>query len=204
MLKRAEKLGFYFSSIEIKDLCKAWVMLSLAFAIYFLGSIDFSFQFLTAFLISLLTVGTAFVLHELGHKLMAQHYGCHAEFRAFNSMLWLALIFSFFGFIFAAPGAVMINGPIGIRRNGKISALGPGTNIVLAAIFLLVNIFYRNPILNVISYYGFLINSWLALFNMLPLQMFDGKKIWEWDKKVYILMAIISVIFMVLQIKVSV
>jgi Zn-dependent protease len=204
MLKHAEQQGFHFSKTEIRDLIKAWLILSLAFTVYFLGGISFSYEFFAAFFVSLITVGTAFILHELGHKLLAQHYGCFAEFRAFNPMLWIALIFSFFGFIFAAPGAVMINGPIGVRRNGKISALGPGTNIVLAVIFLLVNIFYRNPILNVISYYGFLINSCLALFNMLPLQMFDGKKIWEWDKKVYILMAIISVIFMVLQIKVSV
>lgn len=199
MLKPAEKTGFKFSRIELRDLSKAWIILSLAFTIYFLGGFNISDKFFIAFLVSLITVGTAFILHELGHKLIAQYYGCFAEFRAFNFMLFLALIFSFFGFIFAAPGAVMINGPIGVRRNGKISALGPGTNIVLAVLFLSLNIFYSNPIINIISYYGFLVNSWLALFNMLPFAMFDGKKIWVWNKFVYVLMAVVCLFLMALQ-----
>lgn len=199
MLKRAQKTSFHFSKIEIRDLAKAWLMLSLAFAIYFSNGLDFTTAFFLGFIVSLLTVGTAFVFHELGHKLLAQYYGCFAEFRAFNGMLWLAVIMSFFGVIFAAPGAVMISGPIGTRRNGKISALGPGVNIILALLFLAINILFWNPLLNIISSYGFMVNSWLAFFNMLPLPMFDGKKIWVWNKFVYIFMIIISLVLMMMQ-----
>ena len=199
MLKKAHKTNFYFSKQEVHDLAKAWILLSLAFAIYFSEGINLDFAFVMAFFVSLLTVGTAFIFHELGHKFLAQHYGCFAEFRAFNGMLFFALVMSFFGIIFAAPGAVMISGPIGVRRNGKISALGPGINLVLAAIFLLANIFLKNPILNIITYYGFVVNSWLALFNMLPLPMFDGAKIWRWSRLVYLSMIIVAIIMMVLQ-----
>lgn len=199
MLKKAQKTSFHFSKIEVHDLIKAWLMLSLAFAVYFSNGFDLTLAFFLGFIVSLLTVGTAFVFHELGHKLLAQYYGCFAEFRAFNGMLWIALIMSFFNVIFAAPGAVMISGPIGTRRNGKISALGPGINIVLALIFLAVNILYRNPVLNIISYYGFTVNSWLALFNMLPLPMFDGKKIWDWNKSVYTSMIVIAILLMMVQ-----
>ena len=60
-------------------------------------------------------------------KILAQNYGCFAEFRSYNFMLLIAVFMSFFGFIFAAPGAVIISGPIGKRRNGKISRWVPYT-----------------------------------------------------------------------------
>ena len=75
MLKPAEKTGFKFSKVELRDLSKAWIILSLAFTIYFLGGFNISDKFFIAFLVSLITVGTAFILHELGHKLIAQYYG---------------------------------------------------------------------------------------------------------------------------------
>ena len=186
------------SKIELNDLLKAWIAISLAFAIAING-LSFSFKFLAAFLISGVTVGIGFLFHELGHKVMAQKYGCFAEFRAFNQMLVLAVLFSFFGFIFAAPGAVMISGPVGVRRNGKISALGPLINLALATIFLLIYFAYPANITKLISTYGFSINAWLALFNMLPFWNFDGKKILAWNKFIYGLMVAIAVIFLFLQ-----
>jgi Zn-dependent protease len=199
MLIKTKKTGFNISKKEIKDLTKAWIILSLAFAIYFMNGLFLNFEFLLAFLVAAITVGTAFIFHELGHKIMAQHYGCFAEFRSFDNMLFLALIASFFGFIFAAPGAVMISGPVGIKRNGKISALGPGINMILAIIFLILHFNIQYPSLNIITYYGFLINSWLALFNLIPLTMFDGKKILQWNKFVYGLMVFVALILMIFQ-----
>ena len=185
------------SEAEIRDLAKAWIAISLAFAIAISGSI-FSSKFYSAFIISSLTVGVGFIFHEMGHKIMAQRYGCFAEFRSFDNMLIMAVIMSFFGFIFAAPGAVMISGPVGTRRNGKISALGPATNFALALIFL--SMVYLAPFasLKSISYYGFYINSWLGLFNMIPFWMFDGIKIWRWSKVVYLIMLAIGAGFMIL------
>ncbi len=198
MLKKTERSGFNTSEREIKDLAKAWVILSLAFAIA-LNGFSLGFEFILAVGVAALTVGTAFIFHEMGHKIMAQRYGCFAEFRSFDGMLFLALFMSFFGFIFAAPGAVMISGPVGTGRNGKISALGPGTNIVLAVIFLVINLTFQSTAVNIISYYGFLVNSWLALFNLIPFAMLDGKKILAWDKTVYGIMAAAAVVLMVLQ-----
>src|SRR3989339_2142764 len=122
------------SEIEIRDLLKAWIAVSIAFAIIMRSSLRLSFY--EVFIVSAITVGTGFLLHELGHKFVAQRYGCFAEFRSFDMMLILAIVMSFFGFIFAAPGAVMISGPVGVRRNGKISIAGPLVNIALALIFL--------------------------------------------------------------------
>jgi Zn-dependent protease len=194
MLIKAKKHEFNISKKEIKDLTKAWIILSLAFAIVFQG-LSFTYEFFLAFLVAAITVGTAFIFHELGHKLIAQKYGCFAEFRSFDNMLFLALLMSFFGFIFAAPGAVMISGPVGVKRNGKISAMGPGINLSLAVIFLIFH--FLSP--NVITFYGFLVNSWLGLFNLIPFAMFDGKKILRWNKFVYGMMVGIALILMMLQ-----
>lgn len=169
------------SETEIRDLIKAWLAISAAFAVL-LGGPVLSSKFYSAFVISSLTVGIGFLLHELGHKFAAQRYGCFAEFRSFDVMLVLAVIMSFFGFVFAAPGAVMISGPVGVRRNGKISLAGPLVNIALAAIFLAALLVVKNPLASSISFYGYTVNSWLALFNMLPFWNFDGAKILRWSK----------------------
>lgn len=185
------------SEIEIKDLIKAWVAISIAFAIVMRGSLELNFYY--SFIIASLTVGIGFLLHELGHKFVAQRYGCFAEFRAFDRFLILAIAMSFFGFVFAAPGAVMISGPVGVRRNGKISVAGPIVNLALALAFLSILLIPPTGVIKLIAVYGFLINSWLALFNMIPIGNLDGAKVLRWNKPVYILVVIVAVGFMLLQ-----
>ena len=171
-----------FSPAEMKDLVRAWLLLSLAFAIVFAGfSLDF--RFFVAVLTAGFTAGTGFLLHELAHKFVAQKYGCHAEFHAFDQMLWLAVLMSFFGFIFAAPGAVMIRGRINARKNGLISLAGPLTNLVLGILFAVFSLLSPSGLFRM----GVQINLWLAVFNMLPFFGLDGTKVLAWNKKVYAL-----------------
>ncbi|MBS3155332.1 hypothetical protein J4404_02435 [Candidatus Woesearchaeota archaeon] len=178
---------------ELIDLAKAWIAISIAFSVLLKGELSL----ITGFLISGLTVGLGFLLHEMAHKYMAQKYGCFAEFRSFDFMLLLAVFMSFFGFIFAAPGAVMISGRVNNEKNGKISLVGPLTNLVLALIFLFLT-FSSIEIIKLIGSYGFTINSWLALFNMLPLWFFDGRKIYSWNKLVYFSALIFSIALIVI------
>src|SRR3989338_7734551 len=193
------------STKELIDITKAWFAISLAFGIV-LGGL--TIKFYTAFIISAIAVGLGFLLHELSHKFFAQKYGFKAEFRSFDEMLFLAVIMSFFGFVIAAPGAVMIfSNVIDKRKNGIISAAGPLMNIFLALIFLgLTFIFTGNltnlnlPIKNILELnlglailsIGFLVNSWLALFNMIPFWMFDGAKVFKWNKIVYFTVLLIG------------
>lgn len=181
-----------YSKKEIIDISKAWAAISLAFAILLRGSTG---SFLTSLILSALTVGVGFLLHELGHKYLAQKYGCFAEFKSFDQMLVLAVALSFFGFIFAAPGAVFISGYVNRERNGKISAIGPAINIVLAVLFILLTSF-STGFLSLIGTYGSSINAWLALFNMIPVWNFDGRKVWMWSKPVWFVIAIVAFVIL--------
>jgi Zn-dependent protease len=192
------------SRTEVIDIIKAWLVLSLAFTFAFTGMSllfgSFSFQqvlsadFAQFFIISLFTVGLGFLLHEIAHKFAAQKYGCKAEFRAFDQMLYLALgLAVFVGFIFAAPGAVMIAGQVTRKENGIISAVGPLTNYVLAFIFLgLVPVY---PKLTFAFSLGFQINMWLGLFNMIPFGPLDGLKIFHWNKAIWGILVAIGIFF---------
>jgi len=184
------------SETEIKDIIKAWTAISLAFAIVL--SHGFS-DFYAKFIVASLTVGIGFLLHEMGHKLTAQRYGCFAEFRSFDNMLLLAVAMSFFGMVFAAPGAVMISGKVNSRKNGIISAAGPIVNLILASVFISLSFVPLPQLLKSVSFYGFVINSWLALFNMIPFWLFDGYKIFKWSKIAYGFIAGVAIVFMIAQ-----
>ena len=196
-----------FSSIEKEHLAKAWIAISLAFGIVFVGGYRgiMSQNMIPMLFISALTVGIGFLLHEMAHKYVAQKYHCYAEFRSFDNMLLLAIAMSFFGFVFAAPGAVMIRGVVTKERNGKISIAGPITNIILASIFGIIWLIV-NPLeiklLNTLMGYGFWINSLLALFNMIPFGNLDGAKVLRWNKLAYGLTTLTALILFLSSLKV--
>ncbi len=186
------------SEREIKDIIKAWVAISIAFAVVLSKSV-LSPDFYAKFVIASLTVGIGFLFHEMGHKVLAQRYGCFAEFRSFDNMLLLAIAMSFFGFVFAAPGAVMISGRVNKRRNGRISAAGPIVNLALALVFLALAFMHLPKLFKDVAYYGFVINSWLALFNMIPFWLFDGYKVIKWSRLAYGSIVAVAFVFMLAQ-----
>jgi len=188
------KIGPYTTSEkEIIDLTKSWIAISVAFSIL-LSKATFSLDiFLPNLMISAIAVGLGFLLHELGHKIVAQRYHCFAEFRSQDTMLILAIVMSFLGFILAAPGAVFISGHVSREKNGKISAAGPIVNIILALLFWSLSFIFTNGILYELCRYGFSINAWIGLFNLIPVSVFDGRKILDWNKGVYALVLIIAI-----------
>lgn len=126
---------------------------------------------------------SAFLLHEFAHKFLAQFYKAWAEFRVFLFGAIITAVSIFLPFKFIAPGAVFISGSISERRSGKISLVGPLTNIALGAGFILAY-FASGSELMVI---GARFNGWIALFNLIPFMMLDGAKIFAWNKLAWIL-----------------
>jgi len=190
------KSGFKIqtSDKELRDLAIAWIVVSIAFTIAQNPGIGKGIIYIiTSIIISSLTIGTGFIMHELAHKIVAQKYNCWAEFRADKTMLIAGILMSMLGFIFIAPGAVIIFGHVDIRRNGKISLAGPLTNIIISILLLpLLFMNIENTILNSIISSGYIVNAWLGIFNMLPFWNFDGQKIYKWNKKAYFITLIIA------------
>lgn len=190
-----------FSKTEIKDLTIAIIVITLIFSLVFSRSMTNGLSGLIILIpISLVTVGLSFILHELGHKVVAQKYGFFAEFRRSDKGLILAFITALLGFVFLAPGAVMIGSPTGYiteEENGKISIAGPLVNIVLALVFagLLITIkpliTSANMTTMIYLYFtaiiGFNVNSFLALFNLLPIPPLDGSKIIGWNLPIWLI-----------------
>lgn len=144
-------------------------------------------------------VMTGFLLHELAHKWMAQQYGCWAEYRGNRNGLYFALLMSSFGFLLAAPGAVMVSGRITERQNGIIAAVGPITNIIIALVafpIYLLTAGLEQPIalIGELARFIVVINLILGGFNMIPVQPLDGSKVIVWSKPAYcgILIAIFA------------
>jgi len=185
---------------ESKDLVVSALLLALAFGIAFSGGFRAIFdpdRLISVFLLALVGVSTGFVLHELGHRFVARRFGCFAEYKMWFTGLILAIVCSLFGFVFAAPGAVMVHPGADLRgrptltkqRLGLISIAGPSMNICLAVVFILLNTLYPSLVFSL----GARINTWLALFNLLPFGLLDGAKIFSWDKKVWLAAVIITV-----------
>ena len=186
-----------FSRREVGDLLLAWVALSVAFGVFFYGGGPLVFEALqTGFvgplaritLLSAVTAGVGFLLHELGHKVVAVRFGQRAAFRADYGMLFLAVVTALAGFLFAAPGAVHHTGRITKRQHGLIALAGPVVNLALAVVFAALWIgggALGVALLREIGRWGVAVNLALAAFNMLPFGPLDGATIRGWNTVVW-------------------
>ena len=213
-----------FSTIEKENLTLATAAFTLALGfmavrgvggVSTLGFNTWAVTLLLSMPVLLLAVGPAFILHEIGHKIIAKKNGCWAEFRADPKGLQFGIILSFFlGFLFMAPGAVMVAGLVTRRENGHIAVAGPLTNLSLFIIGIplwvlilgLTGAFDSTsiPLLDngsraylsdgSIIWQSMLIDAgvwWLSanlilgLFNMFPFGPLDGVKVKDWNEQVF-------------------
>ena len=105
--------------------------------------------------------------------------------------MWAVLV-SFLGFVFAAPGAVMFLGGSRDYETGKIAMAGPLANIITAIILipLYLFIFFESNGIGVLLNFIIIINLILATFNLLPIGPLDGTKIIKWNATIWIIIYI--------------
>jgi Zn-dependent protease len=210
---------------EIIEFAISVVWLGIAFGIAIAGGIN-AFKdtvgLRTTILESLVVVFFAFVFHELAHRIAARRYGFQAVYRVWIPGLILAMGAALLGFLFAAPGGVQIMMGQDTAENrvklGKSALAGPIVNIILAVVFTVFTIiflaFVQSYMLSTgksisqlaswvnsagnIGVIGMEINAWLAFFNLIPWGNFDGNKVFQWNKKVWIIVFISSIVLWVL------
>lgn len=185
---RRAKGRIYFSSKELKHLTVAALLVA-AIGLSLMLYSDILAQADWLIILALFTVilTASFLMHEIAHKITAQRRGLWAEFRL---TLWgavltlLSAISPLFKII--SPGAVMIAGSARNDEIGKISIAGPATNIVLSTVLLGVA-FVPSSFSWVFLFGAFFNAASIALFNLIPMGILDGYKIFNWDKKVWAL-----------------
>ena len=148
-----------------------------------------------------LSVGSGFILHELGHKFTAQRYGYTAVYEASPMGLLLAVFLKLMtGIVFAAPGAVMIRKRQSYsgtdneryydmltqsRETWKIALAGPLINVALAVLFMAILFISDSELMQTIGLYGAYVNVFLAGFNMIPFGPLDGAKVFKHNPAIW-------------------
>jgi Zn-dependent protease len=139
-----------------------------------------------------------FLSHELAHKAVAKQYGLWAEFRisllgaAFTIMtIALNLI------RIVSPGAVNIVGAADRKIIGITALAGPLTSIGLGGVLLSFSILFpggpNDLLLSSAS-----IAVWIAVFNLIPLGIFDGAKVFMWNKTAWAISFVVSIALMII------
>jgi len=195
----------YFSAKEIQDIVISTLALGFIFSISQTGvggALKDVAGFVSLALTITLIVALSFIPHELMHKFTAIRYKAFARYEMWKNGLLFALFMAVaFGFVFAAPGAVVIYTAyrsnygfhqvnLSTRQNGIISSAGVVANLTIAGIFLLLapqNALAKN-IIN--------INAFLAMFNLLPIPPLDGSKVVWWNIPVWLALMGLSLMFL--------
>ena len=185
---------------EIKDIAISTTLLAFIFAYDGFGTfLNPGPETFYKYLLYLTIIALAFIPHEMAHKFTAMHYGCIARYQIWWGGLKMAIFLAIITggkFVIAAPGAVMIytmkrdswgniHSRITKKQNAYISIAGPAANLIIAAAMLL---FTGKAIVggyDLAASIGY-INSFLAMFNLLPIPPLDGSKIYPWNKAVWL------------------
>jgi len=174
---------FWFSSTEIKHLTiSALLVMGVGLSVFRVG---YWYTNPVILVVLALVFASVFLLHEIAHKLVAQHYGLWAEFRLFLIGALLTLFSVVSPIKFVAPGAVMIAGSASKDIVGKTSVAGPLTNITLSLVSLTVAFLLPVQSVQYVAMLSAAFNSWIALFNLIPVAMLDGLKVFKWNKIIW-------------------
>ncbi|PIO00327.1 site-2 protease family protein [archaeon CG10_big_fil_rev_8_21_14_0_10_43_11] len=200
-----------FTITELRDIAISVFVLGLLFS--FGVNKETWNELILYYLGATFVLGVSFVLHELGHKFVAQSYGAHANYTLWWSGLLISLLVGVASggrLIFFAPGFVLISSSLASRFGfgqtflreeevGKISVAGPLTNIILLFLFKLFS-----PVLPFELWTQMVIlNAWLALFNLIPVPPLDGSKVFVWRRDIWFALATISLVSLFFAIPVS-
>ena len=150
----------------------------------------------------LLAVVIASILgHELSQKLVCRKLGFEATFKAWGSGILLCLLFSVVGGFFPAFGstyAKQIDWNYKPKvKTGIMFAVGPLVSLVFAFIFWSLSAIAGEGILISSARTGYILNLMIAIFNLIPIQaaggfVWDGKKILNWNRNVWLLLCAIT------------
>jgi len=199
-----DKNGFDFSRNELKGLSYSFIILTIAFSMFFVKTTEDLFFVIPA---TMLAVALSFTFRQLANKFVANLFGYWAEFQIFWVGLVTAILVAIGGAIFTAPGNVLIYGDgVSKKRNGLICSSGILMNLALSVLFLCLGLLVKYSIIiidvsllnNLMLFFKicFISNVSLALFSSFPIGNFDGSGIFKWNPIIWVVFfALILIVF---------
>ncbi|MFT4250179.1 MAG: hypothetical protein ACMXYD_02350 [Candidatus Woesearchaeota archaeon] len=131
---------------------------------------------------SLLAITISVLARQAAQKYFAHKHNKQVTFQINTLTALLSIPVAFIGVLLAAPGKTIISGFVSRKEQGIIAAIGPITSLAIALITL--TIFFTGINTALIASFV-LLNSYYALFTLLPLWEFDGEKIFTYNKTIY-------------------
>ena len=192
----------YFSHKELKHIIvSAILVIGIGVSIGIYGNYFGGFSFLWT--LDMMTVfavimTASFLVHEIAHKIVAQKKGLWAEFRLTTWGALLTFVSIFLPFRLISPGAMMIAGSPSGNDIVKISLAGPVTNIILSSTLLGFALSLYPSTYSMMLFFAAYIDAFMAVFNLIPFGILDGYKIFSFNKKLWALAFIPSVVLTVL------
>ncbi|MCD6195551.1 MAG: site-2 protease family protein [Staphylothermus sp.] len=195
-----------FSIIRMNE-ALSLIIASIVIALVFGSSELFYGSYMKFLLVSLIAI-IAVIPHELAHRWSARRLGCYSRYVLSPIGLLLTLITAipFIPIKVIMPGFTLVISPyhdpyINKRINGIVSIAGPITNLVFASISLFIlALLIKQGLINILLIYflynNTLINSWVALFNLLPVPPLDGSKIISWKPLLWIISFALSIMML--------
>jgi len=143
-------------------------------------------------------LATIYMMHELAHKFTAKYYNYNAYYILIPQTALLTFLFALTPFKMVFPGTVLMEHPSQKRVIGITAFAGPLSNLVLSS-FLIPLIFYiYDPFLKFIVFTAIQISSMIALMNLIPITILDGKKIIKWNKLAWTILFITAIVHVIL------
>lgn len=177
--------------VGVLSVVVAWVGLGLANPATYMG--------VSSSYIAGIVVGM--VVHEAMHRNVARKYGMASQYVTNPLGIIITLVSALLPVKLIAPGytKVYIYGPVSRRGMLRSVAAGPASNMLMSLVALVVSAPLRglSPLAS-----GWLngfaeINSYLALFNLLPIPPLDGSKVIRWDLVLWVTMIASSAVLFV-------
>ncbi|MFX0103771.1 MAG: hypothetical protein ACFFCS_29685, partial [Candidatus Hodarchaeota archaeon] len=165
-----------------------------AFAGLYIPSFDETEKTLFPYYLAALST-SGFLIHEFAHRQVGRHYDLPAKFRllTFGMMITIMGIMGYVFFNsppFALPGAVVVIGLENRDQAGKCKIAGPLSNFIISLVLL--PIVFLMPFEHfeyaILFLQGAYVNTFLGVFNMLPVGMLDGRNIIQWKRNYWIIL----------------
>ena len=196
-----------YTKEEIKNILLTIIIISILFTIHMTQKTQWTqTNFINILILTIIIFTISLLAKIYSQKLLAQKYHYHIEYKIWGYGIVFAVVTMLLNIFIITPGYFkygLYDRIATSQEKAKIALMGPTVNIVLAVIFLIPILVTKTTLTDMILVklallIGYYINTYMAVFNLIPFMKLDGLKIFEHDIKMWIIPMIISIILIII------